>query len=131
MKSYRIVYIFLALLFVCSCNQEKSTLTDYKRLTRELKVNSSDYTEEDWEEIIEKYESLEEAADRCHFSPKEKRELNRLRGQCAAYLFKAMANQTKYQMEDFLEQLSDMAEGFQDVLGDESIDSFLNDDEEE
>ena len=131
MKSNRIVYVFLALLFICSCSQEKSTLTDYKKLIRELKVNSSDYTEEDWEEIIEKYENLEKAADRCNFSRKEKRELNRLRGQCAAYLFKAIANQTKYQMEDYLEQLSDMAEGFQDVFGDGSIDSLLDDAEEE
>lgn len=130
MKAFRIVYILFMLLLVCSCSREGAVISDYRSLAKELKTNSSDYSAEDWEEVVRKYEKLEDKASHCHFSPKEKKELNRLRGQCAAYMLKLMTKQAKVQMEDAMEQFSDMAEGFNEALGEEGIEGVFNDEDE-
>jgi len=130
MKAVRIASIFLMLLLVCSCSQEGSVISDYRSLAKELKANSSDYSAEDWDKVVRKYKKLENKASRCHFSQKEKKELNRLRGQCAAYILKSITKQAKVQMEDAMEQFSDMAEGFNEALGEEGIDGLFNDEDE-
>jgi hypothetical protein len=118
------------MLLICSCNREGSTLSDYRALAKELKVNSSNYTAEEWDDAVRKYEKLEKAVEQCHFSNKEKKELNRLRGQCAAYMLKSITKQTKLHMEDAMEQFSDMAEGFNEALGEKGIDGLFDDEEE-
>ncbi len=130
MKAARFIKILLVLFIFCSCSQEKSILSDYRHLAKELKMNSSDYSAEDWEDVVRKYEKLEKKVTKCNFSQKEKKELNRLRGQCAAYMVKAITKQTKIQMEDVMEQISDMAEGFNEVLSEEDIDNLFNNDDE-
>ncbi len=130
MKAVRIACILLILLLVCSCSREGSVISDYRSLAKELKANSSDYSAEDWDNVVEKYKKLENKASRCRFSPKEKKELNRLRGQCAAYMLKSITKQAKVQMEDAMEQFSDMAEGFNEALGEEGIDGLFYDEDE-
>lgn len=130
MKAVRILTLFLAFLLFCACSREESTLNDYRALARELKLNSTDYTAEEWEEVISKYERLEKEAARCHFSKKEKKELNRLRGQCAAYMLKYVTKQTKMQIKDAIEQFSDMAEGFKEGLGEEGLEGLFKDEDD-
>ncbi len=130
MKTVRIITIFLAILLFYACSREESTLNDYRALAKELKVNSTDYTPEEWEEVINKYERLEKETERCHFSKKEKKELNRLRGQCAAYILKSVTKQTKQQIKDAIEQFSDMAEGFKEGLGEEGLEGLFKDEGE-
>lgn len=130
MKAVRIITLFLAFLLFCACSREESTLNDYRALARELKLNSTDYTAEEWEEVISKYERLEKEAARCHFSKKEKKELNRLRGQCAAYMLKYVTKQTKLQIKDAIEQFSDMAEGFKEGLGEEGLEGLFKDEDD-
>ena len=125
MKTCRVLTIVLVVFILCSCNREESTLSEYRSFAKELKVNSSNYTEDEWNNVIKKYEKLEQKATQCEFSQKEKKELNRLRGQCAAYMLKAIAKQTKSRMEDAMEQFSDMAEGFNEALGEEGFNEAL------
>lgn len=130
MKIVRIIYILFVLLLICSCSREESILSDYRSLAKELKANSSDYSAEDWDNVVRKYKKLENKASHCDFSPKEKKELNRLRGQCAAYMLKSITKQAKSQMEDAIEQFSDMAEGFKEAIGEEGIDDLFNEENE-
>lgn len=130
MNTVRIITISLLFLLFCSCSHEGSTLNDYRSLAKELKVNSSGYTAEDWEDVFREYERLEKEAARCDFSKKEKKELNRLRGQCAAYMLKSVTKQTKLQIKDAIEQFSDMAEGFREGLGEEGLEGLFTDEGE-
>lgn len=130
MKTIRIAYILLMILLVCSCSREESVISDYRSLAKELKANSSDYSAEDWDDVVRKYKELENVASHCDFSPKEKKELNKLRGQCAAYMLKSLTKKAKVRMEDAMEQFSDMAEGFKEALGEEGIDGLFNDEDE-
>lgn len=129
MKLVRLIYILLMLLLVYSCSREESVLSDYRSLAKELKSNSSNYTAEDWDNVIRKYKELEDRASHCNFSKKEKKELNRLRGQCAAYMLKSITKQAKVQVEDAIEQFTDMAEGFKEALGEEGIEDLFNDED--
>jgi len=45
-------------------------------------------------------------------------------------MVKAISKQTKRNVEDAMEQFSDMAEGFNEVLGEEGIDGLFNDGDE-
>ena len=131
MKPSHILHILLLFLLICSsCSREDSAISDYRSLAQELKSNSSDYSEEDWENVVQEYEKLEKRVEKCKFSPKQKKELNRLRGQCAAYMLKGMTTQAKHQMEDAVEQFSDMAEGFNEALGDEGFDGLFEDEDD-
>lgn len=126
MKVTRIIHIIILLLLLCSCNREESTLSDYRSLVNELKTNSSNYDEEDWKNAIAKFEKIEKKAEKCDFSPKERKEINKLRGQCAAYMLKAITKQATTQIKDAMEGISDMAEGFNEVLGEDDIEELLD-----
>ena len=130
MKTSRIIHFLLLLVLLCSCNREQSALSEYRDLAKELKDNSSEYSEKDWQRVAEKYEKLEQKVSECDFSPKEKKQLNKLRGQCAAYFMKSITKQAKDQMKDAMEQFNDMAEGFNEALGEDGIEGLLNDDDE-
>lgn len=130
MNLFRIISIVLVFFLLCSCNREESTLSEYRSFAKELKVKSSNYTEDDWNDVIKNYEKLEQKATQCEFSQKEKKELNKLRGQCAAYMLKAIAKQTKSHMEDAMEQFSDMAEGFNEALGEEGLEGLFKEEQE-
>ena len=125
MKVIRIIQILLLLVLVCSCSKEQTVLSGYRDLKKELKINSSDYSMEDWERVLKECEMLEEKARQCNFSPEEKKELNKLRGQCSAYFIKSLPKQAKFQMEDAIEQISDIADGFMEAIGEEGIGGLL------
>ena len=131
MKRARLIHILLVcLFFFCSCSREDSVVSGYRSLAKELEVNSSSYTEEDWTDVAKKYEKLEKSVENCKFSATEKKELNKLRGQCAAYMLKGITTQAKNQLEYALEQFSDMAEGFSEALGEDGLDGLFNDEDE-
>ena len=128
MKRARLIHLLLVcLFFFCSCSREDSALSGYRNLAKDLKANASSYTEEDWSDVAKKYEKLEKSIENCNFSVKEKKELNKLRGQCAAYMLKGITKQAKNQLEDAIEQFSDMAEGFNEALGEEGLEGLFND----
>lgn len=125
MKVIRIMHFLLFLVLVCSCSREQTVLSGYRDLAEELKANSSEYSKEDWGKVLKECEMLEENVKLCDFSPEEKKELNRLRGQCSAYFIKSLPKQAKYQMEDAIEQISDIADGFMEAIGEDVIDGLL------
>lgn len=126
MKSASVTSLLL-LILLCSCNPTKSTIAKYHNLVNELKNNSAEYTEADWESVAKRYETLEDRALQCRFSTEERKELNRLRGQCVAYMLKGAI----YQMGDVMEQVSDMTDGFGEAFGEafneESVDKIIDD----
>lgn len=126
MKVIRLILILLMLVLVCSCSKEQTVLSGYRDLKKELKTNSSDYSMEDWERALKECEMLEEKARQCNFSPEEKKELNKLRGQCSAYFIKSLPKQAKCQMEDAIEQISDIADGFMEAIGKEGVEELLD-----
>ena len=101
-------------------------LSGYRDLKKELKTSSSDYSMEDWERVLKECEMLEEKARQCNFSPEEKKELNKLRGQCSAYFIKSLPKQAKCQMEDAIEQISDIADGFMEAIAEEGVEELLD-----
>lgn len=125
MKVIRIIHFLILLLLLCSCSREQTVLAGYRDLAEELKANSSDYSKEDWGKVLKECEMLEEKVQQCDFSPEEKKELNRLRGQCSAYFIKSLPKQAKYQMEDAIEQISDITDGFMEAIGEDVIDGLL------
>ena len=126
MKVIRLIQILLLLVLVCSCSKEQMVLSGYRDLKKELKTNSSDYSMEDWERVLKECEMLEEKARQCNFSPEEKKELNKLRGQCSAYFIKSLPKQAKCQMEDAFEQISNIADGFMEAIGEEGVEELLD-----
>lgn len=126
MKIAKIIQIMMVLLLVCSCSREESLLSDYRDLAKELKENSADYTEQDWENLAANYQKLEEKAERCKFSPDQKKELNKLRGQCVAYLFKAVTKQSAEKVIETINDMSDMVEGFNEALKEDDIEGAPN-----
>ena len=126
MKVIRIIQILLLLVLVCSCSKEQMVLSGYRDLKKEFKTNSSDYSMEDWERALKECEMLEEKARQCNFSPEEKKELNKLRGQCSAYFIKSLPKQAKCQMEDAFEQISNIADGFMEAIAEEGVEELLD-----
>ena len=126
MKVIRLIQILLMLVLVCSCSKEQTVLSGYRDLKKELKTNPSDYSMEDWERVLKECEILEEKARQCNFSPEEKKELNKLRGQCSAYFIKSLPKQAKCQMEDAIEQISDITDGFMEAIGEECVEELLD-----
>ena len=119
MKAFRIILILSVFYSLFSCSREVSVISGYKKLAKELKTNSNNYTIEDFQEVALEIQNWEQEAESCNFTKEQQKEVNRLRGKCIGYFIKGISQQSEDILKDFSDRISDIKEGY-DVAFDEN-----------
>ena len=102
--------------------QEKSRVDELKDLVEEVAEKGAAYTEEQWEEVNDRFTKLLDKLDAYDdLTPEELNEIARLQGQYAAEAFKRHGQQFRQE----LEKAGKALEGFM-----EGLDEGLDNDEE-
>lgn len=123
MKKYLMGLLLLAAAVAFNACQEKSRVDELKDLVEQIAEEGSTYTEEQWEEVNDKFSKLLDKLEAYDdLTPEELNEMARLQGQYAAEAFKRHGQQ--FQQE--IEKAGKMLEGFMD-----GMDEGLNGEQEE
>lgn len=109
----------VVMFMVASCGSY-SPSKEYAAIADELEKNSDNYTIDEWEAIIQHYESVIEASEGCEFSNEELEEIGKQQGRCLAYITKGYAKLAAQKGASYLHQLKGLVDGFKEEFGDGS-----------
>lgn len=118
------VNIFL-IAIICSllaifCNNAKTSIDELSLLIEDIEENSDNYTDEDWEYVIEEYSLIEQEMENYEYTDEELREIGRLKGIFAMKIAKQV-------LKDYTEDIKDMQLQFEGGL--DGIKEELNKDD--
>ena len=119
MKAIRIISLLSVFCFLFSCSREQSVISGYKQLAKELKMNSKNYTIEDFQAVALEIQNLEQEAESCNFTKEQQKEVNRSRGKCIGYFIKGISQQSEDMLKDFSDQISDIKDGYDEAFGED------------
>ena len=122
MKKYLTGMLLLVAALAFNACQEKSRVDELKDLVEEVAEKGAAYTEEQWEEVNDRFTKLLDKLEAYDdLTPEELNEIARLQGQYAAEAFKRHGQQFRQE----LEKAGKALEGFM-----EGLDEGLDNDEE-
>lgn len=116
-----IITALFAVILCCSCSSKQDPITDLEDLAFELKENSEDYSQSDWEKAAVKYSEIEEQMQQYEYSDEELKQIGKLKAQCFKAIAKSTGKALKNQMHNLqmqLEGASEEMEGALDEFGD-------------
>lgn len=116
-----ILSLMFAVLVLCACNDSKETyLIDFNSFVEDVKTESPNYTEEDWNAVNTKYDKFITIIDEQfseQLTPEEKMNLSKQKGIYQALKLKNKAKQAKDSIENEIKQrvteTEDMQEGIE------------------
>ncbi len=107
-------------LLAISCNNAKTSIDELSLLIEDIEENSDNYTDEDWEYVIEEYSLIEQEMENYEYTDEELREIGRLKGIFAMKIAKQV-------LKDYTEDIKDMQLQFEGGL--DGIKEELNKDD--
>lgn len=107
-------------LLAISCNNAKTSIDELSLLIEDIEENSDNYTDEDWEYVIEEYSLIEHEMENYEYTDEELREIGRLKGIFAMKIAKQV-------LKDYTEDIKDMQLQFEGGL--DGIKEELNKDD--
>lgn len=107
-------------LLAISCNNAKTNIDELSLLIEDIEENSDNYTDEDWEYVIEEYSLIEQEMENYEYTDEELREIGRLKGIFAMKIAKQV-------LKDYTEDIKDMQLQFEGGL--DGIKEELNKDD--
>ena len=119
MNAVRIILILSVFYSLFSCSPEVYVISGDKKLAMELKMNSKNYTIEDYQAVALEIQNLEQEAESCNFTKEQQKEVNRLRGKCIGYFIKGISQQSEDMLKDFSDQISDIKDGYDEAFGED------------
>lgn len=116
----------LVIALLTSCDKKQSAIDDLENFSQELKENSSDYSNQDWEEANEQYQLLVEQIDQYEYTDEELKEIGKLKARC----LKQMTKGAMKQFQDGIHSITKQMEGAIEEFGIDSEDDDSDDSED-
>lgn len=108
----------LALMLTASCNSKEKSIDELSNLVENMKANSNEFTEEDWSEAGEQFESIcnDLAKHNSEYSAEEKREIVKLTTQAGMLLMKSKLKEAIPMIQGVADGLKESSADCQDVV---------------
>ena len=110
----------ITLMLMLSCNSKQKPIDQLTDLTEDLKADSKDYTEQDWQEVDKRLEQINLELDKYQdqYTDAEKEHIGKLKGTCLWYETQHSFKTLKQGMKDAAREAKGMIEGFTDAASD-------------
>lgn len=115
-----LLIVAFTLTLLISCNTKQKPIDQLTNLTEDLKANSQDYTEQEWQEIDKQLEQINIELDKYQdqYTDAEKEHIGKLKGTCLWYETQHSVKNLKQGMKDAVKEAKGMIEGFTDAASD-------------
>lgn len=119
MKALRILLIVFAGLLTVSCNPKQGPIDDLKSICTELEQDSDEYTEEDWTNVEQKLEQIDNELGKYEYTEEEMAEIHKLQGKVVGLVTKKAMKSVQKGMDDAAKMFEGGMEGFMEGLGED------------
>lgn len=103
-------------MLLCSCSSKQVAYSDLKKITKELRDYSEDYTLSDWKDAALDFKDIATRVEQYDYSREKRREIRRMEGECAGYLLKGAGSSAVRSIFNITEEIKAGVEGFLDIL---------------
>ena len=103
-------------LLFSACETSQTPVDHLSALLQRIDNESDGYTEEDWNNITNEFNEIEEELSKYEYTDEELKDIGRIKGQILAKMTKSAVKDLKKQMEDLSKQLEGGLEGFMEEI---------------
>ena len=123
MRSRIITFLFICAISLIACTtREERQIKSLQRFTTELKNNSDRYTDEQWQQALDKYDQITESLKSGRYTDEERREIGKLKGLCIAIFTQYTLGSYERELRGATHELEGALEGFFEAFGEDSED---------
>lgn len=101
-----------ATFLLSSCHDKEEPIRELETLSADMSLHSADYTEEEWEEALQKYEELTDRLQDENLSAAQLQRLGKVKGEIAGYIAKQAAREAGSALRDALNEAAGFVDGF-------------------
>lgn len=102
----------LIMLFSLSCREQNNPIYELVLLRDEIKVNSVDYSNDDWQNVADKYTDICSRINDMPLSQEELLEIDKIKGEIVGYMAKNACQDFFDDMNRISEEMSSFIDGF-------------------
>lgn len=111
------VLTLMASVFFACQSEKDAAYTQLKDLYADVEANAKNYTTEDWEKFLDKFEKVDSLISVNEYTPEELEEIGRIKGKCAAYAVKASAKVAGQKFKEAIDEAAGAIDGLMEGLG--------------
>ncbi len=104
--------LVLLCLIVVSCQSKPNAVFELLSFRTEIREHCSGYSQEDWENAMNKYVDLCGRLDEIPFTEEERLEIDKIKGEIAGYAATVAAKEVSDEIKNIAGEIESFAEGF-------------------
>lgn len=117
-KIITIAVIAICAMLVCSCDTKQNAISQLEKFSKELYLESANYTEADWQKAEMRFQEINDKLTKhsIEYTESEKRYIKKIQLECKAYF-------AKNELGSFWDELREgIQEGIDEILGTQETD---------
>lgn len=116
---FSLVFIIICITLMCSCDTKQHAISQLEKLSKELYLESGNYTEADWQKAKVRFQEIETkiAKHSTEYTEDEKKYIKKTQLECQAYFGKKEIKGLWNELREGIE------EGLENILGPSKNDS--------
>ena len=124
-KKLDLLVIITMLFMLCSCqSKEEHVISELEKLAIQIDQRADSFTNNDWENVMMKYEELHEQALECDFTTEQYKELGRVEGKLTTIFAKEGTKKIGRDIKNIIDGGKAVIDGFL-----QGVDEVINDKE--
>ena len=112
--------IIAAFLFSSCKSKEERVISKFESLTERIQKNGSEFSDEDWEAVIEEYKALQDEVSKCDFSSEQLKHLGKAEGKLILEMSKEGSKKLGRDASKYIEEGASILDGFFEGLSEDS-----------
>lgn len=101
-----------AVFLLSSCHDNEKPIRELETLSADMNLHSADYTAEEWESALEKYQELTDRLQDENLTPEQLQRLGKVKGEIAGYVARQSAREAGSALRDALNEAAGFVDGF-------------------
>ena len=106
------IFIFALFLFSSCQTKEERVINKFKDLAERVDKNSDTFSDQDWEEVLDEYEALNDEAMDCEFTNEQLREFGRVDGLLTGVITREGSKKLGRDLGRYLNEGKEVMKGF-------------------
>lgn len=121
-----VILMFALLIGFVSCNSKQTPINELSDLSEEIKSNSGDYSQQDWEDAAQEFEKIAEELKQyqSEYTDEELKKIGRLEGICLAHFTKHSLRSLNNDIKNAIKESEGIFDGFAKEFSKEDFDKI-------
>ena len=104
--------MMLGMVLLSACSSKDDSIRELETLSTDMSLHSSNYTEEEWTEALEKYQKITDELEGEELTPQQLQRLGKAKGEISGHIANQAAREAGAALRDALNEAAGFVDGF-------------------